>query len=129
MSSCSSTEDVEKVYEFVHNLTWTHIRRLLSVTNEVARKWYLENALRDMWSTTTLDRNISSQYFETVLDFCSSLSYLYSGKRQTCEMYIIYAFKHIVFGIFFKKYFVTLQLISISLAEDLKLNRLNRQTN
>lgn len=27
------------------------------------------------------------------------------------------------------KYFVTLQLISISLAEDLKLNRLNRQTN
>ena len=56
--------DFEKVYEFVHNLTWTHIRRLLSVTNEVARKWYLENASRDMWSTTTLDRNISSQYFE-----------------------------------------------------------------
>ena len=52
------------MYEFVHNLTWTHIRRLLSVTNEVARKWYLENASRDMWSTTTLDRNISSQYFE-----------------------------------------------------------------
>lgn len=56
--------DFEKVYEFVHNLTWTHIRRLLSVTNEVARKWYLENASRDMWSTATLDRNISSQYFE-----------------------------------------------------------------
>ena len=56
--------DFEKVYEFVHNLTWTHIRRLLSVTNDVAREWYLENASKDMWSTTTLDRNISSQYFE-----------------------------------------------------------------
>ena len=56
--------DFKKVYEFVHNLTWTHIRRLLSVTNDVAREWYLENASKDMWSTTTLDRNISSQYFE-----------------------------------------------------------------
>lgn len=41
-------------------------------------------------------------------------------------MYIMYAFKHIVFGILVKKYFVTLQLISIRLAEDLKLNRLSR---
>ena len=37
--------------------------------------------------------------------------YLYSGILQTCEIYIIYAFKHIVFGILVKKYFVTLQLI------------------
>ena len=26
--------------------------------------WYLKNASEEMWSTTTLDRNISSQYFE-----------------------------------------------------------------
>ena len=51
------------MYEFVHNLTWTHIRRLLSVTNEVARKWYLENASRDMWSTTTLDRYFDYEAF------------------------------------------------------------------
>lgn len=56
--------DFEKVYEFVHNLNWTHIRRLLSVTNPEARMWYLEKASKDMWSTTTLDRNISSQYYE-----------------------------------------------------------------
>lgn len=56
--------DFEKVYEFVHNLNWTHIRRLLSVTNPNARMWYLISASKDMWSTTTLDRNISSQYFE-----------------------------------------------------------------
>lgn len=52
------------VYEFVHNLNWTHIRRLLSVTDPKARQWYMMQASRDMWSTTTLDRNISSQYFE-----------------------------------------------------------------
>lgn len=36
--------------------------------------------------------------------------------------------KHIKCYHLVAKYFVTLQLISISLAEDLKLNRLNRQT-
>lgn len=56
--------DFEKVYELVHNLNWTHIRRLLSVTDPKARQWYMMQASKDMWSTTTLDRNISSQYFE-----------------------------------------------------------------
>ena len=56
--------DIQIVNELVHNLTWTHIRRLLSVTNTEARLWYMAQASKDMWSTTTLDRNISSQYFE-----------------------------------------------------------------
>lgn len=56
--------DFQIVNELVHNLTWTHIRRLLSVTDATARIWYLTRASKDMWSTTTLDRNISSQYFE-----------------------------------------------------------------
>lgn len=34
--------------------------------------------------------------------FAHALYYLYSGKLQTCEMYIIYAFKHIVFDILVK---------------------------
>ena len=42
--------------------------------------------------------------------FAHARYYLYNGILQTCEMYIIYAFKHIVFGILVKKYFVTLQL-------------------
>ncbi|MBD5327688.1 MAG: DUF1016 domain-containing protein [Bacteroides sp.] len=56
--------DISIVNEFVHNLTWTHVRRILSVSSPEARKWYLATASRDMWSTTTLDRNISSQYYE-----------------------------------------------------------------
>lgn len=56
--------DIQIVNARVHNLEWTHVRRVLSVTNPEARLWYLENASKGMWSTRELDRNISSQYFE-----------------------------------------------------------------
>ena len=56
--------DAEIVNTRVHNLEWSHVRRILSVTNPDARLWYLENASKDMWSVRELDRNISSQYFE-----------------------------------------------------------------
>lgn len=56
--------DAEIVNTRVHNLDWSHIRRVLSVVNPEARLWYLENASRNMWSVRELDRNISTQYFE-----------------------------------------------------------------
>ena len=56
--------DPEKVNTCVHNLEWSHVRRVLSVTNAEARFWYLENASKGMWSVRELDRNVSSQYFE-----------------------------------------------------------------
>lgn len=56
--------DAEIVNTRVHNLDWSHIRRVLSVTNPDARLWYLENASIHMWSVRELDRNISTQYFE-----------------------------------------------------------------
>ena len=46
------------------NLLWTHIFRTLRVGNETAIRWYLETASREMWSVRTLDRNISTQYYE-----------------------------------------------------------------
>lgn len=48
-------------------LTWSHYRRLLSVTNEDARNWYLREASEQMWSYATLNRNISTQYYERLL--------------------------------------------------------------
>lgn len=56
--------DIQIVNARVHNLEWTHVRRVLSVTNPEARLWYLISASENMWSTRELDRNISSQYFE-----------------------------------------------------------------
>ncbi len=51
----------------VPNLTWSHIRTLLRVTNEDARMWYLNEAAQQTWSVRTLDRNISSQYYHRLL--------------------------------------------------------------
>ena len=48
-------------------LTWSHYRRLLSVTNKDARDWYLREAASQMWSYATLNRNISTQYYERLL--------------------------------------------------------------
>ena len=56
--------DLEILHTRVQNLTWSHIRRLLSVVDEESRNWYLMRASEDMWSVKTLDRNISSQYYE-----------------------------------------------------------------
>ena len=48
-------------------LTWSHYRRLLSVTDPQAREWYAKEASEQMWSYATLNRNISTQYYERLL--------------------------------------------------------------
>ncbi|MBO7566186.1 MAG: DUF1016 family protein [Bacteroidales bacterium] len=48
----------------LQNLKWSHILTILRVDDETARRWYLETASREMWSVRTLDRNISTQYYE-----------------------------------------------------------------
>ena len=59
--------DYEIVNARVHNLTWTHFRALLRVTDNTARNWYLNEADTQVWSSRTLERNISSQYYERLL--------------------------------------------------------------
>lgn len=56
--------NLEILHTRVQNLTWSHIRRILSVTNQQARDWYLTAASEGMWSVRELDRNISTQYYE-----------------------------------------------------------------
>ncbi len=59
--------DQEIVNACVHNLTWTHFRALLRVSQEEARLWYMNEAAHENWSYRTLDRNISTQYYERLL--------------------------------------------------------------
>ena len=47
----------------VPNLTWTHFRRIMTVSDPEARQWYVNEAAHEMWSVRTLDRNISTQYY------------------------------------------------------------------
>ena len=48
-------------------LTWSHYRRLISVENEQARLWYMNEAAQGVWSTRQLDRQISTLYYERLL--------------------------------------------------------------
>lgn len=59
--------DLQIVNARVHNLTWTHFRHLLRVADEKARLWYLNEAASQMWSTRTLERNISTHYYQRLL--------------------------------------------------------------
>lgn len=48
-------------------LSWTHYRIILQESNAEARAWYEQEAANEMWSTRTLQRNISSQYYHRLL--------------------------------------------------------------
>lgn len=46
------------------NLYWSHYQRVLRVANEEARIYYLTEAAEQNWSISTLDRNISTLYYQ-----------------------------------------------------------------
>ena len=48
-------------------LTWTHYRTLLKVSNESASIRYIEEAIKGQWSSRQLDRQISTLYYERLL--------------------------------------------------------------
>ncbi|MDE6382863.1 MAG: PDDEXK nuclease domain-containing protein [Paramuribaculum sp.] len=50
-----------------HNLSWTHYRSLIHVSNPDARKYYEEEASTGRWSTRQLERQIATQYYERLL--------------------------------------------------------------
>ena len=48
-------------------LSWTHYRILLQVPDSTAREWYAKEAYDEAWSSRTLQRNVSSQYYYRML--------------------------------------------------------------
>ena len=48
-------------------LEWTHYRIILQESNKEARDWYEQEAAHEMWSTRTLQRNVSSQYYHRLI--------------------------------------------------------------
>ncbi|WP_336297383.1 DUF1016 N-terminal domain-containing protein [Proteus mirabilis] len=47
-----------------HELSWTHYRTLLKLKNELARQWYIDEAITQSWSARALERQISTLYYE-----------------------------------------------------------------
>lgn len=77
--------DFEIVNTCVHNLNWSHFRRLLSVTNDNARIWYAKEACEQMWSVRTLDRNVATQYYERLLISPKKEAVVEEMKRKTAS--------------------------------------------
>jgi len=50
-----------------HELSWTHYRTLLRVENDSARQWYMNEAAGQGWTTRSLERQISTLYYERLL--------------------------------------------------------------
>jgi len=48
-------------------LTWTHYRILSRVENELARNFYISEAIECQWDTRLLQRQISTLYYERIL--------------------------------------------------------------
>ncbi len=48
-------------------LTWTHYRLLLKVSNEKARGFYIAESIDNQWNTRVMERNINSFYYERIL--------------------------------------------------------------
>lgn len=48
-------------------LNWSHFQRVLRVSDEKARIYYLKEAAENTWSVRVLDRNISTLYFQRLL--------------------------------------------------------------
>jgi DUF1016 N-terminal domain len=60
------TED-EIRYPASSELSWTHYRVLMRVTDPAARQWYGREAVSQTWSVAALDRQISTLYYQRLL--------------------------------------------------------------
>ena len=79
-------KDIEIWHSRVPNLTWTHFRELLTVSDAEARNWYMHEASKEMWSVRTLHRNISSQYYFRLLQSQAKDVVVDEMKRITAPM-------------------------------------------
>jgi predicted nuclease of restriction endonuclease-like (RecB) superfamily len=68
------------------NLTWTHYRSLLRLEDAVARQWYMDEAAAQNWNTRTLDRQISTLYYERLLASQDRQSVRVEAEQKTAEL-------------------------------------------
>ena len=56
--------DKEIRHTLCAELSWSHIRLIMKLTNKSAQQYYLKEAAENNWSVRTLDRNISTLYYQ-----------------------------------------------------------------
>ena len=60
-------EIIKNLSKELTQLTWSHFQKVLRVSDEKVRIFYLTEAAENMWSVRTLDRNISTLYYNRIV--------------------------------------------------------------
>ncbi len=63
--SAKSENDTESL--LFSKLSWSHIVLIMKIDNRRAREYYIKETADQTWSVRTLERNISTQYYERLL--------------------------------------------------------------
>lgn len=67
-------------------LSWSHYERLMRVENKEARNYYLKEATAQNWSVRTLDRNISTLYYQRLISSQKKSIVQEEMEEQTAEL-------------------------------------------
>lgn len=67
-------------------LPWTLYRELIRVEDVEARKWYEQEAKREVWSSRTLHRNIGSQYYYRIIQSLNKEKVIEEMHKQTAPL-------------------------------------------
>lgn len=66
-SNKTENQHFTKSQSLIDQLSWTHILRIMRVADSNARNWYIKETVTQNWSVRTLDRNISTLYYQRLL--------------------------------------------------------------
>ena len=60
-------QEVKNFSTVWRNLTWSHYKLIMRLPAKTARDWYCKESVEQNWSVRSLERNISTQYYERLL--------------------------------------------------------------
>ena len=80
--------DYQKVRTLFAQLSWSHFQRVIKVQDEKARTYYLTEAAQNMWSVRTLDRNISTLYYNRLIASQEKELVVQEMKEKTANLQI-----------------------------------------
>jgi len=63
----SPIAESQQTTNYLQSLNWTQIQRIMRVSDANARAYYLKETAENHWSVRTLDRNISTLYYNRLL--------------------------------------------------------------
>ena len=69
-------------------LSWTHYKKLMTIENQEARQWYIDETIANNWSARALDRQIANLYYERLLSSQDKSLVQKEAKEKTNELQI-----------------------------------------